>query len=74
MKNLKGEFVVRIDNKLYTYENTNDIPMEFDNVIKFNPLVIEAPHTPEQHEEINSYLDVFKEIMKRERKKNITNL
>lgn len=73
MKNLTGEFVIREGNQLFTYENTADIPLEFDNMIKFNPVVLEAPHTPEQHEEIESYLEVFKEIMKRERKKNVTN-
>jgi hypothetical protein len=73
MTNLKGEFVVRIDNTLYTYENTDDIPQEFDNLIKFNPIPIEGPHTPEEHAENAQMLDIFKEIMSREKKRDLTN-
>ena len=74
MTNLKGEFVVRIGNELHAYTNTDDIPLEFDNLIKFNPIPPEPPHTPEEHEDISGYLEVFKEIMKREKKRNITNI
>ena len=74
MKNLKGEFIVRIDHTLYTFENTDDIPMEFDNLIKFNPTPIEGPHTPEEHAENAEMMDVFKEIMSREKKRNATNI
>lgn len=73
MINLKGEFVVRIDNQLYTYENTDDIPKEFDNLIKFSPVPAEAPHTEEEHKAIAGYLEVFKDIMSREKKRNVTN-
>lgn len=73
MINLKGEFTVRINNELFTYENTDDIPKEFDNLIKFNPIPMEAPHTPEEHAAIAGYLDVFKDIMSREKKRNVTN-
>ena len=73
MINLKGEFVVRIGNELFTYENTDDIPKEFDNLIKFNPVPPEPPHTMEEHAEIAKYSDVFKEIMSREKKRNVTN-
>ena len=73
MKNLKGEFIVRIDNTLYTFENTDDIPKEFDNLIKFNPTPIEGPHTEEEHTINAEMLDVFKDIMSREKKKELTN-
>lgn len=71
--NLKGEFVIRIGDKLYTYENTDDIPQTFDNLIKFNPIPIEPPHTQEQHDDIAKYMDVFKEIASRESKKTVSN-
>lgn len=74
MINLKGEFVVRIDDTLYNYENTDDIPKEFDNLIKFNPIPMQEPHTKEEHEAIAAYLEVFKDIMSREKKRDITNI
>ena len=74
MKNLKGEFIVRIDNTLYKYDNTDDIPNQFDNLIKFNPTPIEGPHTPEEHAENAEMVEVFKDIMSREKKRNVTNI
>ena len=73
MTNLKGEFIIREGNQLFTYENTDDIPLEFDNLIKFNPIPIEGPHTPEEHAENAHILDVFNEIMSREKKRDLTN-
>lgn len=74
MTNLEGEFIIRIGNTLYLFANTNDIPLEFDNLIKFNPIPIEGPHTPEEHAENAKILDIFNEIMSREKKKDLTNL
>lgn len=73
MINLKGEFIIREGNQLFTYENTDDIPEVFDNLIKFNPDPIPGPHTPEEHAINAEMIDVFKDIMSRERKKDLTN-
>ena len=39
----------------------------FDNVIRFEPTPPEPPHTEEEHEEMDTYNDKLKELMKRER-------
>ena len=50
------------------FHDWNDIPMEFDNLIRFEPEIIPAPHTEEEHEIMESYNDKLQELMKRERK------
>jgi len=65
---MKGEFVIREGKELITYDNYEDIPLEFDNVIKFLPDVPEGPHTEEQHREIEGYCDKLKELLKREKR------
>lgn len=60
-------FKVLIGDKLCVYNRYEDIPMEFDNLIEFLPEIPPGPHTHEQHEEIDSWHDKFKELMKRER-------
>jgi len=65
---MKGEFVIREGKELITYDNYEDIPLEFDNVIKFLPDVPEGPHTEEQHREIEGYNDKLKELLKREKR------
>lgn len=62
------EFVILVDGKLQTYDKYEDIPLEFDNVIKFLPEIPEGPHTHDQHEEIDQWNDKLKELLKRERK------
>lgn len=63
---MKGEFDITIDGVVHSYTNYNDIPMVFDNLIRFEPEVIPEPHTEEQHEIMESYNDKLKELMKRE--------
>lgn len=63
---MKHEFVISLNGELVTYEKYEDIPMSFDNLIKFKPYVPEGPHTDEQHDEINTWNDKLKELMKRE--------
>jgi hypothetical protein len=61
-----AEFVVLKDGVLITFENYDDIPEKFDNLIKFIPDYDEGPHTHEQHEEMHKLTDIFKELMNRE--------
>ena len=65
-----GEFVFRIGDDLITYTNWTDIPSDliFDNVIRFLPEVPEAPHTEEQHNEIELWPQRLKELLKKELK------
>jgi hypothetical protein len=62
------KFVILIGRTLYTYDNYDDIPLEFDNVIEFRPVIPDGPHSHDQHNEIDSWNDKLKELMKRERK------
>lgn len=60
------EFVILIEGQLHTFTKYEDIPEKFDNVIKFLPEVPEPPHTHEQHEEIDTWNEKLKLLMKRE--------
>lgn len=62
------EFIILKDGELKTYDKYEDIPLEFDNVVKFCPYFPPGPHTDEQHEEIDSWLEKFVELMKRQKK------
>jgi hypothetical protein len=39
------EFKVLINGNIVVFNNYDDIPMEFDNLISFKPYVIPSPHT-----------------------------
>ena len=61
------EFVVIVNGELKTYHNYDDIPQNIDNVIKFVPEILPAPHTEEQHQEMSMWNNKLQELMKRER-------
>jgi hypothetical protein len=61
------EFVVKRNGVLETYTNYNDIPDDFDHVIKFFPEIPEGPHTEEQHEEIEKWNDKLQILIQKER-------
>ena len=46
----------------------DDIPEEFDHLIKFQPTFPNEPHTEEEHREIATYNIKLQELMKREQK------
>jgi hypothetical protein len=60
------EFVILRNGVLETYDKYDDIPEEFDNLIKFLPNIPDGPHTHEQHEEIDSWNEKLKELLKKE--------
>lgn len=60
------EFVLLVNGELITYTNYEDIPDEFNNLIKFLPEIPEPPHTHEQHEELGLWNERLKELLKRE--------
>ena len=62
-----SKFVVKKSGKLFTYNNYEDIPHDFDHVIEFNPTVPEPPHTEEQHEEMEKWGDRLAVLMEIER-------
>jgi hypothetical protein len=64
---MRGLFLIKDGANYMEFHNYDDIPMSFDNLIRFEPEVIPEPHTEEQHELMESYNDKLKELMKRER-------
>jgi len=61
------EFTIKIGQELLTYSEFEDIPLEFDHLIKFKPQVVPEPHTPEEHEEISEWNSKLQLLMERER-------
>lgn len=61
------EFVIKRNGVLETYTNYDDIPKDFDHVIKFKVDIPPEPHTEEQHEEIESWNDKLQALMEIER-------
>ena len=49
------------------FDKYEDIPEEFDHVIKFIPDVIPEPHTEEEHEEMAQWNIRLQELMEKER-------
>ena len=66
VKIMEGEFKVRIKNRIFTYNNTNDIPNEIGALISFKPEFPEPPHTEEQHNYISTFTDKLNQLMERE--------
>jgi hypothetical protein len=62
------EFVVKRKGILETYTQFEDIPDDFEHVIKFLPEIPEGPHTEEQHEEIDAWNDKLQILMEIERR------
>ena len=65
---MKGEFVILVGSELVTYDNYDDIPMKFDNLISIKPDALEPPHSEEDHKEMETYNTKLQELMKRETK------
>ena len=66
VKIMEGEFKVRIKNRIFTYNNTNDIPNEIGALISFKPDFPQPPHTEEQHNYISTFTDKLNQLMERE--------
>ena len=64
---MRGLFLIKDGVNYMEFHNYDDIPMSFDNLIRFEPEYPPEPHTEEQHEMIATYNDKLKELMKRER-------
>ena len=70
LSNTEGEFTfVLRDNTEVTYSDWNDIPEDLDlkHVIKFRPTIPPAPHTPEQHLEVEEWNGRLTKLMEKER-------
>lgn len=67
------EFVIMVNGELVTYNRYEDIPEDFDHVIKFLPKVPPGPHTHEQHDEIHQWNDRLQYLIKKEKEKEMRN-
>ena len=56
-------FVIMRNDKIETYDQYESIPSDLDHVIEFVPEIPTEPHTPQQHEEIDSWPDLFSQLM-----------
>jgi len=61
------EFVIMRNGVLETYTNYEDIPKDFEHVIKFLVDIPPGPHTEEQHEEIETWNGKLQALMEIER-------
>ena len=62
-----AEFQFIINGELVIFDKYEDIPDEFEHVIKFLPDIILPPHTVEDHEELAKWNDRLQELMEKER-------
>ena len=60
------QFEILIDGKVQVFDNYDDIPETFENVIRFEPEVPPEPHTEEQHHEIEQWNNKLQQLLKRE--------
>lgn len=65
---MNSEFVIIKNGKLESYERYEDIPDNFQHVIKFMPYIPPPPHTDEQHEEIENWGDKLKRLLEIEKR------
>jgi hypothetical protein len=64
---MNGVFVFLINGNLETFYDFNDIPKNFDHVIKFLPDIPDPPHTGDQHREIETWNDRLQALIEKER-------
>ena len=62
-----AEFQFIVNGELVTYDKYEDIPEEFEHVIKFIPDVPDDPHTDEEHEEMAFWNSKLQELVEKER-------
>ena len=62
-----AEFQFIKNGELVTYDKYEDIPEDFEHVIKFIPNVPDEPHTEEEHTEMALWNIRLQELMEKER-------
>ena len=58
-------FVIMRNDILEVYDQYESIPSDLDHVIEFIPEIPPGPHTQQQHEEIDSWPDLFSQLMEK---------
>ena len=62
-----AEFQFIVDGELVAFDKYEDIPEDFEHVIRFIPDVPEDPHTEEEHEEMALWNTRLQKLMEKER-------
>ena len=62
-----AEFQFIVNGELITYDKYEDIPENFEHVIKFIPDIPEEPHTEEEHDELSLWNERLQKLMEKER-------
>ena len=62
-----AEFQFIVNGELVTYDSWENIPEEFEHVIKFIPDVPPDPHTEDEHAEIEIWNTRLQQLMEKER-------
>ena len=62
-----AEFQFIINAELVTFDKYEDIPDQFEHVIKFLPDIISEPHTEEEHAEMTQWNIRLQQLMEKER-------
>jgi hypothetical protein len=62
-----AEFQFIVNGELITYDKYEDIPENFEHVIKFIPDIPEEPHTEEEHDELSLWNERLQQLMEKER-------
>ena len=63
-------FQFLVNGKLVLYDKYEDIPEEFEHVIRFIPDVPEGPHTDEEHAELAVWNTRLQKLLEKERARN----
>ena len=66
-----AEFQFIINGELVTFDNYENIPDEFEHVIRFLPDIISEPHTEDEHDEIAVWNDRLQQLMEKERARSL---
>jgi hypothetical protein len=67
------DFQFLVNGKLNKYTRWEDIPEEFDHIIKFVFDIPPEPHTQEDHDEIHRMEQRFHELMEKENARSMQN-
>ena len=62
-----AEFEFVVNGELVLYDKYEDIPEDFEHVIRFIPDVPEDPHTEEEHAEMALWNTRLQKLMEKER-------
>lgn len=71
---MSNEFVVLRRGEFETYTNYDDIPLDFDHVIKFLPEVPLGPHSDDEHIMLEQWNAKLQRLLEIEHQNNLNKL